>query len=85
LVFWIAELYASCGGLSWLDRAADCLIPHRRFHFSSGSLSDVDIPSNAAGDIVEIRSALVEIRDKSIPFQREMDKRRQLSHKLATD
>jgi hypothetical protein len=44
---------------------------------SAGSRSD---PSNAAGDIVEIRSALAEIRDKSIPFQREMDKCRQLSH-----
>jgi hypothetical protein len=38
-----------------------------------------------AGDIVEIRSALVEIRDKSIRFQHEMRKRRPLSHELATD
>jgi hypothetical protein len=30
--------------------------------FSSGRLRDLDIASNAAGDIVEIRSALVEIR-----------------------
>jgi hypothetical protein len=37
-------------------------IPHRRFRFSSGRLRDLDIASNAAGDIVEIRSALVEIR-----------------------
>jgi acyl-CoA thioesterase FadM len=39
----------------------------------------------AVGDIVEIRSALVEIRDKSIRFQHEMHKRRRLSHELATD
>jgi hypothetical protein len=31
-------------------------------------------------DIVEIMSALVEIRDKSIRFQYEMHKRRWLSH-----
>jgi hypothetical protein len=37
-----------------------------------------------AGDIVEIRSALVEIRDKSIRFQHEMRKRRP-PHELATD
>jgi hypothetical protein len=30
--------------------------------FSSGRLRDLDIASNAAGDIVEIKSALVEIR-----------------------
>jgi len=38
-----------------------------------------------AGDIVEIGSALVEIRDKSIRFQHEMRKRRRLSHELARD
>jgi acyl-CoA thioesterase FadM len=38
-----------------------------------------------AGDIVGIRSALVEIRDKSTRFQHEMRKRRRLSHELATD
>jgi hypothetical protein len=67
---------------SWLDRAADC--PQRRFHFSSGRLSDADIPSNAVGDIVEIRSALIQIRDKLIRFQHEMHKHRRLSHELAT-
>ena len=36
-------------------------------------------------DIFEIRSAFVEIRDKSIRFQHEMRKRRRLSHELATD
>jgi DNA-binding transcriptional LysR family regulator len=36
--------------------------PYRRFRFSSARLCDIDIASNAAGDIVEIRSALVEIR-----------------------
>ncbi len=41
--------------------------------------------TNAAGDIVKIRSALVEIRDKSIRFQHEMHQRRRISHELATD
>ena len=35
---------------------------HTADRFSSGRLRDLDIASNAAGDIVEIRSALVEIR-----------------------
>jgi hypothetical protein len=33
-----------------------------QIRFSSGRLRDLDIASNAAVDIVEIRSALVEIR-----------------------
>ena len=47
------------------------VLPHRRFRFLSGRLRDLDIASNAAGDVVEIRSALVEIRDKSIRFQQQ--------------
>jgi hypothetical protein len=35
---------------------------HTADRFSSGRLRDLDIASNAAGEIVEIRSALVEIR-----------------------
>jgi hypothetical protein len=58
---------------------------HTADRFSSGRLRYLDIASNAAGDIVEIRSALVEIREKSIRFQHEMHKRRRLSHELATD
>ena len=38
-----------------------------------------------AGDIVEVYSRLLEIRDRSIRFQHEMHKRRRLSHELATD
>jgi hypothetical protein len=41
--------------------------------------------TNAAGDIVEIGSALVEILNKSIRFHHEMHKRRRLSRELATD
>ena len=46
------------------------------FAFRPADFGDFDIASNAAGDIVEIRSAPVEIRDKSIRFQHEMYKRR---------
>jgi hypothetical protein len=59
--------------------------PYRGFRLCSDRLRDIEIASNAAGDIVEIRSALVEIREKSIRFQHEMHKRRRLSHELATD
>jgi len=45
------------------------------FRFSSGRLRDLDIASNAAGDICRDQSALVEIAKKSIRFQHEMHKR----------
>lgn len=57
-------------------------LAHRRFRFSSGRLCDIDM---RLATLLSSRSALVEIRYKSILVQHDMHKRRQLSRELATD